>query len=488
MPRPIPPAESLTLTTLRRARGLTGSELADLSGLSKGLISRYEMGTDRLTREKLDELASVMDYDTADVDSVLHGILGATTRPQPSSLTPVDPTPSDRRRIREALGRLTRAELEGMEQRFLQQLREARAQRDRNAAEDLVRWLLEEPDPRVRRELVETSRLYQQWAVAERLSHESERATAGSAAKALELAHLALLVAELAPGDPVWSQRLQGYAWLFVANARRVGGDLPAAGQGFERATQLWGAGLADSGLLAAWRFPDGKASWCRQGEPSRALELHEEALVLAPPEAKGRILLNKAVTLEKMGEPGKALATLKEAERWIDRAREPQCDFAIHFNLAVNLCHLRRFTEAEALLETIGEKALALGQALNGIRVLWLRGRIDAGLGRDSRAEAVFEEVRQAFYGQRIAYDFAQLTLELAVLYRSQGRLEEVKALAKETLWIFDAQGVHVEAEKALRLFCEAAEAERLTEELARHILRYFERAQHNPGLRYEE
>ncbi len=490
MPRPAPPPESLALTTLRRARGLTGSELADLSGLSKGLVSRYEMGTDRLPREKLDEFAAAMGYDTADVDSILHGILGATTRPDPGPLSPVDPTPAERRRIREVLGRLAQAEQEGMEERFLQRLRETRAQRDRNAAEDLVRWLLEEPDPKARRELVEGFRRYHQWAVAERLGEESAKAAAGSAGKALELARLALRVAELAPGDPLWSQRLQGYAWLFIANARRVGGDMPAAAQGFAKATQLWEAGsAADPGLLPAWRVPDLESSLRRsQGNYEEALALHEKALVLAPPEVWGRILLKKAGTFEQMGEPESAIATLKEAELRIDGLREPHVLFGLYFNLAVNFCHLERFAKAEALLEPIGEMALSLGLELNRFRVLWLGGRIDAGLGRESRAEGAFEQVRQAFRARRIAFDFAKVTLELAVLYRSQGRLAEVKTLAQQTLWIFEAQGVHAEAEKALRLFCEAADAEWLTVELARRILRYLEKAQNSPGLCFVE
>ncbi len=490
MPRPIPPAESLALTTLRRARGLTEGELAELSGVSKGLVSRYEMGTDRLPREKLNEFAAAMGYDTADVDSILHGILGATTRPDPGPLSPVDPTPAERRRIREVLGRLAQAELEDMEQRFIQQLRETRAQRDRNAAEDLVRWLLEEPDPNARRELVESSQQYHQWAVAERLCHESERAAAGSAGKALELARLALRAAELTPGDPVWSQRLQGYAWLFIANARRVGGDLPAAAQGFETSTQLWKAGAAaDPGLLAAWRVPDLQSSMQRtQGNFEEALVLHERALALAPPEARARILLKKAGTFEQMGKPEQAIAVLNEAEPMIDGLREPQVLFGLYFNRAVNLCHLGGFANAEILLESIGEMALSLGHELNKFRVLWLRGRIDAGLGRENEAETTLEQVRQAFRTRRIAFDFAKVTLELAGLYRTQGRLAEVKALAKQTLWIFEGQGVHAEAQKALRLFCEAAEAERLTVELARSILRYLERAQHNPALRFVE
>ena len=490
MPRPIPPAESLTLTTLRRARGLTGGELADLSGLSKGLVSRYEMGTDRLPREKLAEFAAAMGYDTADVDSILHGILGATTRPDPGPVSPVDPTSAERRRIREVLGRLAQAELGEMEQLFIQHLRETRAKRDRDAAEDLVRWLLEEPDTKARRELVEASQQCHQWAVAERLCHESERAAAGNAANALDLARLALRAAELAPGDPVWSQRLQGYAWLFIANARRVGGDLPEAAQAFEKAIQIWEAGApADPGFLAAWRVPDLQSSMQRtQGNFEEALALHERALVLAPPEVKGRILLKKAGTFEQMGKPGQAIAVLNDAEPMIDGLREPQVLFGLYFNRAVNLCHLGRFTEAETLLEPIGEMALSLGHELNRFRVLWLRGRIDAGLGRENEAQAAFEQVQQAFRTRRIAFDFAKVTLELAGLYRAQGQLAEVKALAKQTLWIFEAQGVHTEAKKALRLFCEAAEAERLTVELTRGILRYLERAQHNPGLCFVE
>ncbi len=333
-------------------------------------------------------------------------------------------------------------------------------------------------------------RAYHQWAVAERLCHESERAAADSVEKAQELAALALRAAELADDDPVWLLRLKGYVWLFIANARRVGGDMPSTAEGFALARELWEAGAAaDPGLLAEWRLPDGEASWRRpQGEFIRALELHAEALALAPPESIGRILLNKAYTLEQMGKPEQALATLAEAEPWIDGQREPRCLFGLRFNRAVCLCHLQKFPEAEALLGQIGEMALELGQELNRYRVLWLRGRIDAGLGREPEAEAAFQQVRQAFRGRNIAYDFAKATLELAVLYRGQGRLAEVKALAKQTLWIFEAQRVHQEAEKALRLFCDAAEAERLTVELARRILRYLERAQHNPRLHFEE
>jgi len=489
MRRPVPHPLSVTLTTLRRARGLTVEELAELSGVSKGLITRYEIGRNAPSPEKVAQFGAAMGYEAEEVDAVFLGVTLAMDQPQAGPLSPVDPTPAERRRMRQTAGRLAQAELAVIDQHLLKLVRASRAQRDRARAGDLVRWLLEEADPQERRDLVESSRQYHLWAVAERLCHESERAAAGSADKAQELAALALRSAELEEGDPVWRLRLRGYVWIFIANARRVGGDMVAAGEGFALARELWEAGAAaDPGLLAEWRLPSIEASWRRhQGEFERALELHEEAERLATPEARGKILLNKAFTLEQMGEPERALATLDMAAPLISEQRDPQCLFGLHFNRAVNLCALGKYLGAEALLGPIGEMALDLGQELNRFRVLWLRGRIDAGLGRDREAELAFEQVRQAFRGKRIAYDFAKATLELAVLYRGQGKIAEVKALAQETVWIFEAQGIHKEAEKALRLFCEAAEAERLTVELARRILRYLERAQNNPRLRFE-
>ncbi len=490
MPRPVPPPpESLALTTLRRARGITGAELADLAGITKNKLSRYEMGDDVLHREKLDELASVMGYDPADVDSMIFGIVGATTRLDKIPLSPVDPTLAERRRIRQALGRLAQAEREGLEEQFIRHLRIDRAKRDRKEAEDLVFWLLEEPDLVARRELIEASRQYKNWAVAERLCHESERLATSSAEKALEVARVALHAAELAPGSELWKLRLQGYAWVFVGNALRVGGDMPAANQAFSKALSLWEAGAAaDPGLLGAWRVPDREASLRRQDDPSRALALHDEALVLAPPEVKGRILVNKALTLQQSGEPEFALKTLSEAEPFVSGHDEPRLLWGLRFNFIVILCDLGRFLEAEHLVSEISALAAEMGNELDIVRVLWLRGRIDSGLGRDQEAEAAFEQVRQAFRYRGIAYDFAKITLELASLLSKQGRLKEVRSLATQTLWIFKAQALHSEAEKALKLFCEVAATERLTVDLTQHILKYLEKAEKNPGLRFHE
>ena len=83
--------------------------------------------------------------------------------------------------------------------------------------------------------------------------------------------------------------------------------------------------------------------------------------------------------------------------------------------------------------------------------------------------------------------YDYALVSLELASVLLEQGEAMEVRTLASEMLWLFQAQGVHREALAALRLFCQAAKTEGATVELTRRILTYLHRAQHDPELRFE-
>ncbi|HEY6320776.1 MAG TPA: hypothetical protein VJA16_04375, partial [Thermoanaerobaculia bacterium] len=101
--------------------------------------------------------------------------------------------------------------------------------------------------------------------------------------------------------------------------------------------------------------------------------------------------------------------------------------------------------------------------------------------------AAAAFQEVRARFIEQGIGYDAALVTLELAELLAAAGQTAEVKALSRQTVPMFRALGIHAEAQRALQVFREAAESERLSAELARRLVAYFVRARHDPRLRFE-
>src|SRR6185436_19174267 len=86
---------------------------------------------------------------------------------------------------------------------------------------------LERLSPGGRRNRVQSGPRFQKWALCEIACQKSLEAAGDSAAKAVDLASLAVLIAELVPGLPEWRRRLQGYARAHVANAWRVHGKLP---------------------------------------------------------------------------------------------------------------------------------------------------------------------------------------------------------------------------------------------------------------------
>ncbi len=488
MPKPRPPLLGSALRFLRFAGGWTEAELACALEISPDLISKYERGLKPLRRTRLEELLAVMDVPPEAIDACLLA-LGIAFPPEiPGS--PVDPTPAERRSIHRAAAGAGQKAAEATGERLAENARRLRtAQVRREAGEH---WeALSRLSPMRRRAVVEAEPKYWTWAVAERLCAEGAKAAAHRADRASELAKLALRVAELAPGSEPWRSRLQGYAWAFVANARRVEGDLPGAEEAFARSGRLWEAGVsADPGVLDGSRPLDLKASLRRQqGLYDEALDLLDQALLLCPAgEAQARILIKKAATLTRRGDAERAIQALRQAEALLPESRDLRTSWLVRFNLVLGLWQLGRFTEAEVLLPGVRELALGLSNELDLMRSLWLEGRVAAGLKRLEEALPALEQVRRYFTTKGIAYDAALASLEVAVVYLEESRTEEVKALAREMAPIFTAQGVHQEALAALRLFCDAANRGEATAELTRRVLDYLNMARQNPCLRFQE
>ena len=63
--------------------------------------------------------------------------------------------------------------------------------------------------------------------------------------------------------------------------------------------------------------------------------------------------------------------------------------------------------------------------------------------------------------------YSVALVSLDLALLFSQEGRIEEMKQLSAELLAVFSSQEVHREAVAALVLVQRACEEERINTEL---------------------
>jgi tetratricopeptide (TPR) repeat protein len=482
----IPPPPGLALMLLRIVHGWTAKALAGKVGISSSTLSAYECGDITLTRERLGELARAMGLGEEHVEQALFaaGLILPSAR---VPWTPVDPTPAERRVIEKAAALAGRETADTVRRNLLHELREQKAQRALDEGKVLAARLKPYSEA-ARRDLVDGAPDYQHWGLAVVLCRESEKAAAHDPREALKLAELALFVAERVPGPDAWRSRLQGWCTGFVANAERVGVGLPAAEATFSRAWSLWQAGQDEIGLLSEAYLLDLEASL--RGDQrlfSEALKLQNAALTLARPGETEMILLNRACMLQEMGEYQAALQTLEQAAQTIDGERQPRLRFGVRFNQAANLGRLSRPEEAVPIVHEVRELAERLRNDVDLVRTLWLEGNIAAELGHHQKALEALEQVRRDFEARTLPYDYALASLDLALVYREEGRSMEIKALAGEILKIFEAQRVHREALAAIVLFREAAEKDQITIDLVRRLKDYLSKARKNPELRFD-
>lgn len=244
---------------LRLLRGWTQTELAEAAGLSASAISRYESGDIIPTRSALEDLAVAVGLPLRMLDRVL-AWLSATRAAVISRANPADPD----RLADAALAELTAglldlltsattailADLPDLGIGPWRKLAAVPRPEDREEAAEL--WeSLRRREPSMRWVLVEDSTRFQNWALCELLCAESAKAAEDKAFSALELAELALRIAELVPGEGTWRLRLQGYAWAHIGNAMKAA-NLPGVEEAFTHATTLWAAGAPGdpAGLL----------------------------------------------------------------------------------------------------------------------------------------------------------------------------------------------------------------------------------------------
>jgi tetratricopeptide (TPR) repeat protein len=361
-----------------------------------------------------------------------------------------------------------------------------RVVRERDAAQGLWDRLRRQRAAEIRT-LLEQREDLRSWALCELLCHRSLEAAHD---RAVELAEVAVWLAERIAGDEAWRLRLQGFAWAHLGNARRVRGDLSSAAQAVQKGRRLWEGGSDPLDLLETTRMLDLEASLRReQGRFREALKLLSQALKVEGLEEdrRKRLLINKATVHEALGSFGRAIEVLSEAAGLAAKAGEARLLFALRLNMAVNHELLGHHAAAEAMLPKIRQLAAVRGDELDLLRVRWLEGRIAAGLGRRREAVEALSRAREGFASREIAYDAALASLELAVLYLEDGRAADVRLLARQMVWIFHAQEIHREALAALRLFCEAADKSAATVEMARRLARYLLYARSNPHLRFE-
>lgn len=329
--------------------------------------------------------------------------------------------------------------------------------------------------------LVKALGRYHNWAFAVACSEHSLRQVSKDPRSAIEWAELGCLAAEAAGGDRsrLSSEALQGWCGSHLANAFRVQGDLPASDAEMSLCLDLWEAGSDPAGLLDPGRVYELAASLrIDQRQPGEALKLLEQAAPVTWTPV--HLVLQQGRTLSLMGKYEEAGVVLKGAESLVEAEGDLRLKNVRRFNLSSCLVHLGRYDEAAAHLPEIRRIAGLLGDALDLHRATWLDGRILKGQGARETALEALATAAAAFESLDIDYDAALARFEEATVHLEMGQPGKAAEIAGELVARFEAQGVHEEAAKAIRLFQQAVLTERITAELARSILNYLYLAQH--------
>jgi tetratricopeptide (TPR) repeat protein len=267
------------------------------------------------------------------------------------------------------------------------------------------------------------------------------------------LSRLAVLnadgLASKAESDPRAADLLSR-AWAGYGNACRITGDLTEAQQALDRAAGILGQGSGDPEDQA--RLYEFQASLeSARGNDDLALTAVDAAYTIhlerEDLHKAGRALITKGLYTGYMGKSREAFRLTQKGLDMVDEAREPELALAAVHNQIWFLVESGRLREARSLLGAHHER-LATGEAQR-LDLLWLEGRIRAGLRDEQRALLDLEAAEQGFAAAGRRSQAATVMLDQAAIHLRLGDATRALALVRAAEETF----VQIEAPQSTRM-----------------------------------
>jgi transcriptional regulator with XRE-family HTH domain len=243
----------LIVVFLRFYARMTQAELGEAAGVEQGLISKYEAGHQPPPEESLKRMARAVGIPWPLV-TYLRRVYSALIRLARLRAIEKDLVLDS---LEELLDRMLVAMAPYMIEVAADLVSEEEDPEERRLEADTVWLSLQGFSKSRRRRLLELSvDTTKSWALAERLCDASLEAVSSNPEEALDLADLALWIAEKMEGEKARRSRVAGYCWAHVAHARRAVEDTAGAEVAAAEARKLWEQGRSsDDGLLSESRM-----------------------------------------------------------------------------------------------------------------------------------------------------------------------------------------------------------------------------------------
>lgn len=311
-------------------------------------------------------------------------------------------------------------------------------------------------------------------------------------ARMRDLAHLAKIAASQLSFHKHGQERvsdLQCRAWAEYANACRVAECLDEAEAAFDQAVLHQDQGSGDP-ILAA-RVMDLLSSLYRARRRfSKArdtlLLVHKTYLQFGQKHYAGRAILKMGIYAGYSGEPEKALRLLQRGLRLIDESFDPEIVFIAVHNQLWFTADCGRFEEAQKLV-FLNRWRYEGAAKLNRIKLRWLEGRIDAGLGKHDRAVNVFGEVRDDFEKAEQSFPASLVALDMALSFLHRGRADEARDTVLEAAETFRRLDIEREMLVAVRFLQQAFSLGLAKISLLEDVIAFLRRAEHDPEAKFD-
>jgi tetratricopeptide (TPR) repeat protein len=311
--------------------------------------------------------------------------------------------------------------------------------------------------------------------------------------KMLHFALLATIEAgKLDPGPLSETQvdDLRCRASIELGNAYRVADRLQEAEEVLGEAGELFRSGTGDSRLKA--RLLDVQGSL--YGDQRRfdlcfttldiVITLYRE---ISENHLAGRALITKAVHTRYANEPEKAIELLQEGLSLIDPQADPTLTLNAVHNLAWLMVDSGRFRDVRKILWDNRSLYEDHGGTVGSLRLRWLEGRVNAGLGKLTEAERDLQAAREGLEAAGLPYTDAIAALDLAELELRRSCPEPAEALALQAVGTFLSLKISREAQTAVLFLEEAARHRLMTGAVLRDVADFLRRVEADPRAQFE-
>ncbi len=305
----------------------------------------------------------------------------------------------------------------------------------------------------------------------------------------VRLAELALVMAVGADPRVLGERRvsdLRCRAWVELGNAHRVADDLASAEQALGHATELYLQGTQDEVLAA--RLFDVQASLLGA---CRRFDLAETALDLVfaihrrrgDHHLAGRALISKGTYVGYQGDAEESVRLIEQGLGLIDESQDPRLLFVALHNQARFLADCGRLREARIAIWKLKARRLDPGGRISELKVRWLEGQINAGLGELDRAELALLDVRRGFAEAGLGYKAALAGLELGAVILRLGRTDAAIAEVLAAVEVFQSLGIAREAGVSVLLLKKGCERRIADVALLEYVIGLLRKAEESPA-----